>query len=201
MELHYSDWGHLATPTWTVHFWKICSRVGLRVQSADKSHWVPPLQTEHDKYIMDLVTSSFSKKNSIKINYCRRFLQVTTLSDLLLHDGSRLHPDVVRCQPIAGRKARYHWPVLPALPRSCVKVWKRFLSLCFPEQVVREIETDDWFSWRSYSHDLEYYFLPATGDLYREDAEGLVCYPSTSRRANRLRLGVCSKRGEIIEAP
>ena len=120
---------------------------------------------------------SFSRRNSIRINYCRRYLQVTTLSDLMLHDGSRLHPDVVRCKPIAGRKPKYNWPALPEPPRCCVKVWKRFISLCFPDNIVREVAEDDWCVLNSYSHDLEYYFLPATGDLYREEAEGLVCYP------------------------
>jgi len=49
--------------------------------------------------------------------------------------------------------------------------------------------------------ELAEYFLPATGDLYREDAKGLVCYPSISRRANRQDMGACSKRGELIPGP
>lgn len=173
--------------------------MGVTLKSAVGSHWLPPLQTQNVRYIMELVVASFSKKNSIKINYCRPYLQVMTLSDLMLHDGSRLHPDVIRCKPIAGRNARYNWPVLPAPTRCCVKAWKRFLGLCFPGQVVQELAEDDWCDLPCYSHDLEYYFSPTSGDLYRMADGELVRYPCISRRANKGRLGMCSRRGEVIE--
>jgi len=199
-ELSYEEWGHLVTPSWAVHLWKACSRVGATLKASEESHWLPPLQTHCDRYIMDLVASSFSKKNSFKIKYCRRYLKVTTLSDLMLHDGSRLYPDVVQCKPLVGRKATYRWPDIPAPTRCCVKAWKRFIGLCFPEQVVEELEGDDWRELPGYSHDLEFFFHPADGDLYRVEAEGAVRYPSISRRANMLRLGMCSLRGDQIVA-
>ena len=90
MELPHSESGNLVTPSWVVHLWKSCSRVGVEMRSARGVHWVPPLQTQRDCYIMEVVKASFSRKNCIKINYCRRFLKVLSLSDLMLHDGSRI---------------------------------------------------------------------------------------------------------------
>ena len=55
LDLQYSDWGHLVTPTWVVHLWKTCSRVGVQLRSGTEVQWVPPLQTENDRYIMDVV--------------------------------------------------------------------------------------------------------------------------------------------------
>jgi len=71
-ELPYEDWGHLVIPSWVVHLWKSCSRVGVMLKSASEFHWKPPLQTNGDRYIMDVAAACFSRNNCIKINYCRR---------------------------------------------------------------------------------------------------------------------------------
>jgi len=59
--------------------------------------YVPPLQREGDKHVMDLVlnSSKFSPKQVKSINYCRIYLCVHTLSDLTKSNGKWIHPEFI----------------------------------------------------------------------------------------------------------
>jgi hypothetical protein len=63
--------------------------------------YLPPIQRKHDTYIMDMVLQAgcFSASEIRKINYCRMYLQVITMSDLVLADGVTLDPDMMRGHP------------------------------------------------------------------------------------------------------
>ena len=126
-QLPHEKWGHLATLSWVVHLWQSCSRVAIDVKAAAGQHWVPPLQTENDDYIMERVMRRYSRKVSIKLNHCRRYLQLVTTSDLFLHDGRRIHPDLYRGTRASGRLAQYAWPDVSIPSKSCWTVWKQFL--------------------------------------------------------------------------
>ena len=54
-DLPFELWGHLTTPSWVRHLWQSCSRAQIAVKSAPGAHWLPPLQTTSDQYIMDIV--------------------------------------------------------------------------------------------------------------------------------------------------
>jgi hypothetical protein len=56
--------------------------------------YILPLQREHDFYLMDAIIASkqFTPKELCKINYCRLYLQVLTLSDISIAGGARLDP-------------------------------------------------------------------------------------------------------------
>jgi hypothetical protein len=60
--------------------------------------YIPPLQHQHDSYIMDHVLSSgFFKEAEIRcINYCRLYLQAVTVSDITDATGTRLFHGVTR---------------------------------------------------------------------------------------------------------
>ena len=118
-QLPFERWGHLVTKSWVVHLWQSCSRVGLDIQAAASSHWVPPLQTEFDEYIMDRAMRRYSRKATIKINHCRRYLRLATISDLFLHDGRRFHPDIYRGERASGRVSNYAWPDITPPSKSC----------------------------------------------------------------------------------
>ena len=60
----------------------------IQVDTAD----IPPLQREGDAYIMNTVIQAvkFSPTDIRKINYCRLFLQVVTISDISMASGIAL---------------------------------------------------------------------------------------------------------------
>ena len=53
---------------------------------------IPPLQREHDSYIMDHVLNSnhYTPAEVRRLNYCRLYLNVVTVSDLANPDGMTL---------------------------------------------------------------------------------------------------------------
>jgi len=122
-----------------------------------------------------------------------------TLSDLAIHGGNSLHPDVIGCRPVSGRRASYNWPTLSPLPRARAKAWKRFLQLCFPSQEVEELAGADWLDLPVYSHTLLYFLHSAMGYLYCLEGDALRCHLCLSRRSNRRRLGTCSLESEIVQ--
>ena len=109
-QLSFEIWGHIVTKSWVSHLWNSCSQTGIDVKAVAGKHWTPRLQTELDDYIMDRVMRWYSKRVSIKLNHCRRYLQVVTTSGLFLHDGLRFHPDLYCGQRASGSQAQYVWP-------------------------------------------------------------------------------------------
>ena len=61
----------------------------------------PPLEREHDGYIMEWIVHSnhFTDKEIARLNYCRLFLNATTLSDLTNTTGDYLDPSKLRGAP------------------------------------------------------------------------------------------------------
>jgi hypothetical protein len=55
---------------------------------------IPPLQREHDQYLMDLILQStrFTPQEVRRLNYCRLYLQVVTLADISKPNGEDLDP-------------------------------------------------------------------------------------------------------------
>ena len=170
-ELPFETWGRLATPCWVANLWKLCSRIGLQLRAAENIHWIPPLQSTGDKYIMDLVVDKMPRKQWCRLNYCRRFLQVVSVADLFLHDGSGIHPDLRQCRRPAGRLANYVWPDIPPPTKACISVWKAFLDRCvLPCQ--QQIQDDDWVELPRFSHDLAFRYHYGSSMLY-EYAQGV----------------------------
>ena len=130
---------------------------------------MPPLQTELDDYIMDRVMRRYSKRVSIKLNHCRRYLKVVTTSDLFLHDGLRLHPDLYRGKRASGRQANYAWPEVSPPSKSCWVVWKHFLRTEFPSGVQPNSDNDVWHRLPQYSHSLLYRYDQESRFLYQWD--------------------------------
>ena len=73
----------------------------LSIQLADPC--IPPLQREHDSYIMDHILQSnhYTKAEVRKLNYCRLYLQVVTVSDLTTTDGLSIDPHLLHGLPSA----------------------------------------------------------------------------------------------------
>jgi hypothetical protein len=61
---------------------------------------IQPLQRIHDCYLMDavLATNQFTPKQVRMIHYCWSYLQVLTLSDITLANGTHLDPALYQGQ-------------------------------------------------------------------------------------------------------
>jgi hypothetical protein len=131
--------------------------------------FLPPIQHEHDTYIMDSVISSnrFSDTEVLQINHCRMYLQAVMLSDLCLAGGRTLDRDMYNGVPglrsstsswIHINQARPH-PASWKIWRSASAIWSTNRTLTTP--------LGAWlYPAKFLCRKWPYYYDPSLGDLY-----------------------------------
>ena len=79
----------------------------------------PRLQRHNDFFLMDRVyESTLSIDTILKINRCRMYLNVLTLADISLGDGSTIDPQVYQGRKSEYRYSIHQWPRQARPPRS-----------------------------------------------------------------------------------
>ena len=94
--------------------------------------FVPEIQRVNDSYIMDhvLERGSFTKKQIKKINYCRLYLQATTVSDISTASGDSLAPGVRYGEPTLWSGQTRHHKTNQGKPDPATwRLWSRALTL------------------------------------------------------------------------
>ena len=89
----YAQFGHLVTDCWIKSVWEFVSRAGIQLSGYDIP--IPPLQREHDQYIMEWLlerSPGLSASDLRSINRCRLFLQASSLTDIVSGDGTYILP-------------------------------------------------------------------------------------------------------------
>ena len=105
---NYEVWSDLATDCWLKHVWQFQQDQSLRVD-----HTVPVVmkQTVHDAFLMPLFVKHGYLANDLRLlNQCRCFLQVLTVADVLVADGSKFCEDAVQGVRNDSRRLAYNWP-------------------------------------------------------------------------------------------
>jgi hypothetical protein len=84
-----------------------------------ENQWLPSLSRENDSMIMDLViTLNLSPTQLREINLCRIYLQVLTLSDILVADGRSLEGEAQAGVRDLSCTSKHSWP-----NSRCPKQW------------------------------------------------------------------------------
>ena len=94
--------------------------------------FVPPLQRERDFYLMDDLLSSgdFNDKQLFAVNYCRVYLQVVTLSDMAMADGTTLDMNKRNGHwSLASSRTRLNWINQERPPEKAWGTWRRACDL------------------------------------------------------------------------
>jgi hypothetical protein len=94
--------------------------------------YVPPLQREYDEHIMDIIIDSgrYSDKELCYLNYCRIYLQASTISDLTDARGTVLDKAMLAGEPtILSSKTNLHRFNQSRPPKRLWNLWKRANSL------------------------------------------------------------------------
>ena len=75
---------------WISSVRRFLASINAAIELADPG--IPPIQREHDQYIMELIIQSnkYTPAEIRKLNYCRLYLQAVTLADLVQTDGQTL---------------------------------------------------------------------------------------------------------------
>jgi len=96
---------------------------------------VPPLQRQHDQYIMDTVIQSgkFGPKDTKRVNCCRLYLNAITISDIATATGDRIDPYYVSGDDLDRTVSTSHNTTVPTNqpmpPLKCWDQWKRACHL------------------------------------------------------------------------
>ena len=81
------------------HIESFLARLKLSIQMTDTG--IPPLQREHDTYIMDHILQAnhyYTKAEVRKLYHCRLYLQAVTVSDLSQTEGMSIDPQMMQGQ-------------------------------------------------------------------------------------------------------
>ncbi len=112
---------------WISSLWEFISQVGI--QLVYPLQWLPSLPRRQDAYLMQTFQSkNASDKDLATLNRCRIFLQVISISDISLADGSALLSEVKEGRRPEGRRSRLEWPVQGPPSAQDWKIWRSYLQ-------------------------------------------------------------------------
>ena len=93
LEYDFTTWGYLATPSWITSLWEFVSRYKITLKPP--SLILPDEIKEGDSTIMQsLYTLCYRKRDLIRINRVRNFLQVLYVSDIVEGNGRIIKNEV-----------------------------------------------------------------------------------------------------------
>lgn len=117
------------TTTWVTHTIEFLQLHNIQVDITIA--WLPPVQRENDRYIMDLILEdSYTEKELEHLNKCRLYLQVYLLSDVYTADGKALELWVISFSDIR-RKSKWEWPHTSKPSNYSRYIWKRAIQKIF----------------------------------------------------------------------
>lgn len=122
--LDYKQWGFLTKKTWITSIWSRLQPEGIRLMGG----WNHPRQREGDKHLGDLALAQ-SRQDRIFLHKIFGTLEFTTLADITVASGRKIHPDAVGLKRITGRisnllrgNKKYR------MTSKFKQAWARFLS-------------------------------------------------------------------------
>ena len=91
-----------------------------------------PTRCKNDLFLMEDVVNHMNTGDITKINYCRLYLQVTTLSDIVSADGKYIKQECYNCTK-TNQTARTTndnaWPRQGKPGKTEIKAWQTFLNV------------------------------------------------------------------------
>ena len=135
--------------------------------------WPTP-QRRNDFFLMDRIyESNMSAADILKINCCRMFLNVLTLADITIGDGSTIDPNMYDGIKTDHRTARYTWPRQSKPPRSAWLMWQLAIDTIWSQHMMITPPLGEWLTapimkWKWY-HDI------ASNSLYELRNDNSVC--------------------------
>jgi hypothetical protein len=161
----YESYGFLATLTLGTQIWQETEPNGIRLQAAPSAIWTPSPQGVHDLPIIELAKQVYNKKGVIMINRCRLYLNIISIYDLYLYDGSIIHPSYLKQEYPPSRLPTAHWPAYPKPPKSYWVLWAHFLH--GPVSTYRNTHTFQWNTASSPNYKTIFFRHRSSLKLYR----------------------------------
>ncbi len=108
------------------------------IQICYASWHVPPLQSSNCFLMEDFGNQDFPWYKLKKLNACRMFLQVTTLSEILDHTGTKLLPQILTTSTndfpkglINISQSTLNWPFVSCPSPTCWRIWTSTVCMLY----------------------------------------------------------------------
>jgi hypothetical protein len=131
-QLDFTKYEHILTDCWVKETWRFAHENNIEIKDSTTKNL--SLHRENDVFLMEIFAHHGYKKATLqKINRCRLYLQVTTLSDIVCGYGTRF-TKALNC--IYGKTIPHHhkWPKQMRPGAASVRAWRKALKECFPQE-------------------------------------------------------------------
>ena len=161
---------HLEPMTWLPQVRDFLSRIDCSIDLA--TDFRPPLQREHDKFLMDAaISGQFSDLELQLINACRLFLGVTLVSDITSPKGDMIESFAIQGQDTPTSTAKGLLPYQDRPSTRAWTLWQRFLEEFASLTLHGYVLTDPLGKWlvtgSSTHRQWKEYLVPSEAMLYR----------------------------------
>ena len=181
---NFAEFGRLATPTWITHTWEFLSNNGMRIHDD-----VPDckMQRERDQFLIEaLYQSGVTGEYLRRVNLCRLFLRVVTVSDIATGCGEFVTKSAWEGKDDLLRNKNFDWPAQGRPSPGDWDAWRNALqSLCTSQRRLRS----PLGRWLDRSHS-EWFFDPGAERLFFREAGRAIRFPRAIGRATT-RFSVC----------
>ncbi|CAJ1946086.1 unnamed protein product, partial [Cylindrotheca closterium] len=122
----YSNTATLASDTWLKRVWKELEDLDIYV-ALDSP--VLPLRCEGDALLIEVFMELEVDQDALKwLNWCRMFLQVCTVSDIVTADGRSIRESMWHGKRDNAHRSSYQWPRTVRPNRTHWKAWQEHLT-------------------------------------------------------------------------
>jgi len=128
----FNKYGKFAALTLGTQMWKETEPFGLQLCAAPEAMWTHQPQGTGDIPIIDLAIQVYNQKGANMINRCRFYLNLISIYDLYVYDGSRIHPSYIHREYPPSRIPLAQWPSYPKPPKHYWILWNHFLHFHVP---------------------------------------------------------------------
>jgi len=158
----YKQCNYLACPTWFTSLWHFMSKLHLSIEM--KQVWLPNATEGNDINLMDYFLSfNFTPKQLQGIHFCRVYLQLLSLADMVSTDGCSIIEPVLQGCKLIDRRSKLSWPTQENPSTADWTIWlTAFQSLATGSTLHRPLDMS-----RGSSHQTWFWFIDKNLWLYQ----------------------------------
>ena len=134
-------------------------------------------------------SKKFPQKELNDINIVRLYLEVTTLSDITISDGSKIKNKILEGERYTCCiSVTYWWPRIPKPTRIMVKTWERAVKLTFTSENLQVRENMKRNIWSNNSKDKHiWWFVKVENRIYQKIDDIFQIWIPNGRNSRRIR--------------
>ena len=170
-QLDYDKFGILLSTSWIKSLWSFSHSHSITI--TDRVHSYPQISRENDLFLMEAFEAQgFSQEKLQILNHCRKFLQVLTLSDIMIGQGDSFTSSFL-CQRNHQKQNTYHWPFQLEPSQKMKKLWKSALRTTFKLKAdTTAYKLGNWLHHSDIKEWICFFICPLNGSIRNLDSSG-----------------------------